>query len=272
MRNPQSRGFSLLELLVVISIMGLMAGLSVPAFKQMRKGHAMRAAFRQLQDDLGYARHRAIVGRSTVYVVFLTSEAVDVAYNKTTRQMFGYPNTPPPDSLMPHDTNNLSNWQLVTNLFTGQYTAYALYADRRVGDQPGMERPRYLTDWKNLPEGVFFWPDAFLWDTPPRGLDCDTNLVWAPSKEAFPFPSTDSRLKMYLPYIAFNSDGSLKENTKPFRIQIAQGPVGVGKGPDGLPAAAYVDIVEKTPDNHTNNRVVIDWLTGRARIERPEIQ
>ena len=65
-----SRAFTLLELLTVITIMGIIAALSVPTLRGL-KPNAKVAATRQLLDAVGRARQLAISQRTTVYMVFL---------------------------------------------------------------------------------------------------------------------------------------------------------------------------------------------------------
>ena len=62
--------FSLVELLVVISILGLLAGIAVPALKDMGKSNIQISAARQLLDDVGRARQLAISRHTTVYMIF----------------------------------------------------------------------------------------------------------------------------------------------------------------------------------------------------------
>src|SRR5262245_48400431 len=65
------RGFTLLELLVVLAIVGLLAAVTLPAMKGMRQSNALSAANRQLLDDLAAARQRAIKDGTVVMVLFV---------------------------------------------------------------------------------------------------------------------------------------------------------------------------------------------------------
>jgi prepilin-type N-terminal cleavage/methylation domain-containing protein len=268
-RTVAVRAFTLLELMVVISIMGMLAALMVPAVKGMRKMNDMPVASRQLQDDLGLARQRAISERTTVYVVFLPSTIADANLMASLRS--------------DPDRRSIS---MYTNLARSQYSAYALYSDRRLGDQPGQKRPRYLTEWKTLPEGVFIATNKFMNWSANRDQYVRTPSLQRPfliySGQQFRFPHENSSTYLALPYLAFNSQGQLQHpnkypnNWEPIDrdevITLARGSIFTLKAADGhfLPA----DVMEVPPGNSTNtyNRIRINWLTGRARVERPEIQ
>jgi prepilin-type N-terminal cleavage/methylation domain-containing protein len=255
--------FTLIELLVVVVIIGVIASLGLPALKGIRKSHDMAVATRQLLDDIGLARQRAISERTTVYVVFVPPTI-------TSPQLV---------SMLRPDRKAM---QIYTNLGQGQYRAYALYTDRSVGDQPAQKTPRYLTEWKTLPEGVFIATRKFEDLTAKRNQFRDypasTHRPFLPPRK-FYFPYRGSRVEWALPYIAFNWQGQLvyPETWEPLfdkdeTIPLARGSIFYPTAADGRFLAA--DVVENPQGNSTNtyNRIRINWLTGRARVERPEIQ
>ena len=55
-----ARGFTLFELLVVLAIMGLIAGLAVPRLAQGRPGQEAKLAASELVSSLREARSRAV--------------------------------------------------------------------------------------------------------------------------------------------------------------------------------------------------------------------
>src|SRR5665213_3616923 len=65
------RAFTLLEMLVVITVIGLLATLALPHLGGMNKSNSMAAATQQLIDDVALARQRAMANRTVVYMVFL---------------------------------------------------------------------------------------------------------------------------------------------------------------------------------------------------------
>src|SRR5437764_8346420 len=107
--------FTLIELLVVMAIIALLATIGLPALKGFGKGTGLAGAQRQLLQDLGLARLSAINGRTTVYMVSVPTNIVGRFADQTDPKIL----------------------RQLTNLISGQYTAYALLSGRTVGDQPG---------------------------------------------------------------------------------------------------------------------------------------
>lgn len=63
-------GFTLIELVVVVVILGVLATLGIGSYRQSRQTHQLDAAARRVQADLMLVRQRAIGLGSEVYVEF----------------------------------------------------------------------------------------------------------------------------------------------------------------------------------------------------------
>jgi prepilin-type N-terminal cleavage/methylation domain-containing protein len=251
-RQP-AQAFTLIELLVVIAIIGIMAAIGVPALKGLGGTNDIAAANRQLRDDLSYARLRAVNDRTTVYVVFVSPTLLTEAKS----------------------WNNAERLQ-VAKYANLQYTGYALFAERSLGDQPGPGTPHYLTEWKSLPEGTFIPTNKFDNVVLSRDARALMPLVNRPffydDKLKFPFPTvTGKRVK--LPYIAFDYRGRLTKDEDVI-IPISQGSIVYpqdAREPALRDSINPAEVIETPRNNYTNNAVIrIDWVTGRARTIQPE--
>ncbi len=255
-RPRRLAAFTIIELLVVMGIIALLTTIGLPALKGFGKGTGMAGAQRQILQDLGLARLSAINGRTTVYMVFvppgMTAHFVDLNNG----------------SISAADRDRWS--RQLTNLISGQYTAYAMLTKRTVGDQPGRKTPRYLSEWRRLPQGILFATNKFRIN--PNVLITDPALIPYPVEyrrgfdtNAFPFPASRSPL-WTLPYLAFNSQGQLASGRDEL-IPLAEGSIFFAKNNQDQFGAAAPDVIMKPPDNYTNHFIRINWLTGRASVD-----
>jgi prepilin-type N-terminal cleavage/methylation domain-containing protein len=262
------RAFTLLELMMVITIVGLIAALTLPHVRGFGQANAMSSAARQLLDDVALARQRAMVNRSTVYMVFVPPMFWTNA---------GYYNV------------NAGNRQ-ETNVLMHQYAAYALISMGSVGDQPGQHFPRYVTDWRTLPEGVFFAPFEFNLTNNSSLLNSYTNIfttnslsgiivsnrVTAWSTVLAPFPSLypPNTTNVPLPCIAFSPQGGLATPYTNQYIALARGSIFYPTDTNGAPVFEAPNLVETPPGNDVNNPslIQIDWMTARATLVQNQLQ
>ena len=290
-RPPRrQRAFTLIELLVVIALIGVLTFVAVPAFKGFGQTNTLAAAQRQVQDDLALARQVAIKTRSPVYMVFFSPAADQTAkVAGVHNQLIALQG--PGGTIGEFAANAL---RVMTNVIASSHSSYAFFAERNVGDQPGVARPRYLTAggtlWKTLPDGVVF-PEQmmFPYTSTASGALVFTNLQSKP----VPFPlappfkelttaQIDS-ISLYLPVLAFDAQGRcvrLDDSQVPrippsLTAQLRDGFVSIGLGSVFVPRDSIqtnsfdfgraADVVETPRGNFTNTIFRVNGLTGRSK-------
>ncbi len=76
MRHQRNRGYTLIELLIVVAIIGLVLGFAVPNFQKMQGRIALRAAAGELRSAFHLARMRAISRGVNTGLKFLMLDGV----------------------------------------------------------------------------------------------------------------------------------------------------------------------------------------------------
>jgi Tfp pilus assembly protein FimT len=83
-RHSCNRGFSIVELLVIVAILGFILGIAIPGFQVVRLGSALSAAQRDVAAVVQSARWRAINSGTTHTVDLSTANSVGVTKGGTT--------------------------------------------------------------------------------------------------------------------------------------------------------------------------------------------
>jgi prepilin-type N-terminal cleavage/methylation domain-containing protein len=274
-------GFTLIEMLVVIAILGIIAGLAVPALKNLGKSNANVSAARQLLDDVGRARQLALANRTTVYMVFVpTNFWADSGGNFLNTSQWWQNLT-------------VAQQTTVTNLADQQLSGYNFIAYGALGDQPGRHAWHYLSTWQSLPQGTFISPKKFYWPVQPYQFTPvpggqTFSISQFNTRTDFPFPteqSTNYNNSVTLPWIAFNYQGQLTTNgsdpvTYHELIPLAHGSIYPAMNPSkqlqlGNAAVSSPSVQLIPPNNDTSisyNIIDIDPLTGRATLEFYKVQ
>jgi type II secretory pathway pseudopilin PulG len=266
----------LLELLVVISIIGILAAIALPSLHNF-KPNITAAATRQLLDAVAHARQLAISQRTTVYMVFVPTNFWN-------------------DPVWP--TLSVADKAAATNLLDKQLIGYNFVTLRSIGDQPGHSVPRYLSEWRTLPDGVFIAMQKFGPTNPaPANTLYISNwvthigfkIVGFNVANTIPFPLettpqfTPKQQFITVPYIAFDYTGKLVNSVgsqipQTEYIPLAKGFVVFPHNPVTrmpiVPPDGTNKFTELPPGNASNNFniVSIEPLTGRAHVERQEVQ
>jgi prepilin-type N-terminal cleavage/methylation domain-containing protein len=286
--------FTLIELLTVIAIIAVLAALAGPVFKQFSKSDVNVSATRQMLDDCARARQLAIANRSTVFMVFVSTNFWNDPFKLTgVNEWTTFVHTFAP---------LIEDSMTVTQMYAAQWNGYYIESVRTIGDQPGQSNPQDLQKVKTLPAGSFIAPFKFTAPKyPSASAPYPTNRSDLPIygfllTNNIPFPTSDLLTNpafalqsgvnpnfhyVTVPYIAFNYLGQLTPGDGTLLTYDENIPLDYGSIAEPIsttnraPVQGFPTVIESPPGNSTNmsyNVIHIDRLTGRARLEQQAAQ
>jgi prepilin-type N-terminal cleavage/methylation domain-containing protein len=131
-QNRYQRGYSLIELLTVVAIIGVMSLVSVPAFLNYQRSLEVKSSMRQFTADLRAARQRAVTNQANVTVDVPAAGATARTYTITETRNQGGIGAPPRNRTFTSDVPFFSNTATFTFLPNGSLNYPAGTASRAV--------------------------------------------------------------------------------------------------------------------------------------------
>jgi prepilin-type N-terminal cleavage/methylation domain-containing protein len=138
-------GFTLIDMIVVVAVFGILAGISVPALRNLTEGYKLGQSIREVERELQSARLKSVTANRPLRVRF----DCPAAGQYRTVELIGTPSVPAPEDAAAN---------------RGQETTYPSPAS----DRNPLTRPNHDGPMRRLPTGITFsaartlefWPDG----------------------------------------------------------------------------------------------------------------
>jgi len=249
-------GFTLVELLVAVSIMLLMLKLLLPSLKGLMGGTDASMARSQLIGDLNSARTLALRNGSDVYVVFIpmASDIKNISIE-------------PNYNVWPEVADYLRNGE-GNFILAEQSISYAIYAK-----ESQYSPYDWYTDWKRLPQGFYFGGKGLvdIWNS--AGTADPNKRLSVPNLKKGHGRGVGNGRRIYLPYLRYNAKGELSSSDNSNRMAMRDFYLSIKEGGVLPPAKdvngtyALEDSERDEPSVAANKKSVwlqVNGLSGRA--------
>ena len=84
MKNKQCLGFTLLELMIVVAIIGIIASIALPSYGKIEERNRLKQVVESFKSDLQLARTRAIKQNQNIHIARITGNAGAWCYGLAT--------------------------------------------------------------------------------------------------------------------------------------------------------------------------------------------
>ncbi|TET38158.1 MAG: prepilin-type N-terminal cleavage/methylation domain-containing protein [Planctomycetota bacterium] len=152
--SPTEKAFTLVEILVVITIIGILALMTVPAFQMFSKGQRLRNAGRLFQSAFDLAKRYAVNTRKSYHVLFLEDKLV--IYGRDVRTLTGDKDDADPDA---DDAAGKGISPYKKEILLGKFVKYEL----------GFRKDSYATEHAKTREEAIAALDKFALEFRPDG-------------------------------------------------------------------------------------------------------
>ncbi|MEA2338035.1 MAG: type pilus assembly protein PilA [Thermoanaerobaculia bacterium] len=157
-RNIASRGYSLIEILVVVAIIGIMSMVTVPAFMNYQRAASLKATMRSFTSDIRNCRQRAISRNSQVRLELDSSNTYrfyEMPFSGTWGALNGFSGTGPGSNAKQLDSGVTFSSNTLGDLDSNSKKDLVFRPDGTVNLGTGTGTVTLQSPWKNIAQNQF---------------------------------------------------------------------------------------------------------------------